>query len=116
MSLTAEYTLKHVTHWFEANNIRKAKAYLNSIQRLDISEYVIKGQVKGTVQHPYQVEVEFEKGNGGDIAITPNCSCTSGSNCKHAAALLLSALSSPRKPKPAVNPAVVHWSGHFNRS
>ena len=34
MSLSQSYSVRDVIHWYDQNEIRKAKAYLNSISHL----------------------------------------------------------------------------------
>ncbi|MCR4298731.1 MAG: SNF2-related protein [Gallionella sp.] len=114
MSLSQSYSVKNVIHWYDQNEIRKAKAYLNSISHLEIHPDKITAQVKGTSSNPYFVEIFFEADNDGDLHIDPVCSCPVKWKCKHTAAVLLSALSLPRTP--VVNHAVLEWIESFRRA
>jgi superfamily II DNA or RNA helicase len=114
MSLSQSYTVKNVIHWFNPDEIRKAKAYLNSISQLEIQPDKITAQVQGTSSTPYFTEVSFEADAKGDLYIDTACSCPVKWKCKHTAAILLSALSVPRMP--AVNHAVLEWIESFKRA
>lgn len=114
MSLSQSYSVKNVIHWYEQDEIRKAKAYLNSISHLEIQPDKITAQVKGTSPNPYFVEILFDTDDEGELYIDTACSCPVGWKCKHTAAVLLSALSLPRAP--AVNHAVLEWIESFKRA
>ena len=114
MSLSQSYSVKNVIHWYNQDEIRKAKAYLNSISHLEIQPDKITAQVKGTSPTPYFVEILFDTDDEGDLYIETVCSCPVGWKCKHTAAVLLSALSLPRTP--AVNHAVLEWVESFKRT
>jgi uncharacterized Zn finger protein len=60
MSLAQSYTLADVTHWYNMQELQKAKAYLNSIDDLVIRPDKITAQVKGTAPRPYLVEIFFD--------------------------------------------------------
>jgi uncharacterized Zn finger protein len=93
MSLAQSYTLADVTRWYSMQELQKAKAYLNSISRVEIRPDVIAALVQGSTRQPYAVEITFERDNAGDLAIKPLCSCPVRFKCKHSAAVLLSVLS-----------------------
>ena len=114
MSLAQSYNVKDVIRWYDQSEIQKAKAYLNSISHLEICPDKIIAEVKGTVLHPYRVEISFAAGKAGELHIDPACSCPVGWKCKHTAAVLLSALSLPRPP--AINHAVLEWVESFRRT
>ena len=114
MPLSQSYSIKDVVHWYDKNEIQKAKAYLNSIGHLEIRPNQIVAEVKGTASRPYSVEISFDIGKTGNLHIEPKCSCPVGWQCKHTAAVLLSALSVPRMP--AVNHAVLEWVESFRRT
>ena len=114
MPLSQSYSIKDVVHWYDQNEIQKAKAYLNSISHLEIRPDQIVAEVKGTASRPYSVEISFDIGKAGDLHIEPKCSCPVGWKCKHTAAVLLSTLSVPRMP--AVNHDVLEWVESFKRT
>src|SRR3989338_485094 len=114
MSISQSYSVRDVINWYDQNEIRKAKAYLNSINHLEIHPDKITAQVKGTSPTPYFVEIFFDTDDEGDLHIDPVCSCPVKWKCKHTAAVLLSALSLPRTP--AVNHAVLEWVESFKRA
>ncbi len=116
MSLSSSYTLADVTRWYSAYELQKAKAYLNSISRIEIDDEVIAAQVQGTVRQPYRVEIFFDSNAAGKLDIEAWCSCPVGAHCKHTAAVLLSALSLPRAHVAAVNYAVLEWVESFRRA
>ena len=114
MSLSQSYSVKNVIHWYDQDEIRKAKAYLNSISHLEIQPDKITAQVKGTSPNPYFVKILFDTDEEGELYIDTVCSCPVGWKCKHTAAVLLSALSLPRTP--TVNHAVLEWVESFRRA
>jgi len=114
MSLSQSYSVKDVIHWYDQQEIQKAKAYLNSISRLEIQPDKITAEVKGTSPRPYFVEIFFDADKAGDLRIDPTCSCPVRWKCKHTAAVLLSALSLPRAP--TINHAVLEWVESFRRA
>ncbi len=71
MSLSQSYGIKDVIRWYDQNDIRKAKAYLNSISEMSILPDKITAQVKGTSPHPYLVEIRFDTDNDGCLHIEP---------------------------------------------
>ena len=75
MSLTQSYTLADVKNWYSMQELNKAKAYLNSIDYLDIQFDKITAQVKGTAPRPYHVEIFFDTGLDGKTRIDARCSC-----------------------------------------
>ncbi len=114
MSLSQSYSVRDVIHWYDQQEIQKAKAYLNSISRLEIQPNKITAEVKGTSPRPYFVEIFFDADKAGDLQIDPVCSCPVRWKCKHTAAVLLSALSLPRAP--TINHAVLEWVESFRRA
>jgi superfamily II DNA or RNA helicase len=114
MPLANTYTLADVTRWYSSLELQKAKAYLNSITQLSIQPSKITAQVKGTAKLPYLVQIFFEDTMSDMPGMRPFCSCPVGYKCKHTAAVLLSALSLPRKP--AVNPALLEWVEAFRKA
>ncbi len=114
MSLAQSYTINDVIRWYDHGEIRKAKAYLNSIGHLEIRPDKIIAEVKGTSLRPYIVEISFAADDSGGLHVEPKCSCPVGWQCKHTAAVLLSALSVPRTP--TVNHAVLEWVESFKRA
>ena len=114
MSLAQSYTLADVKHWYSLQELQKAKAYLNSIDYLDIQFNKITAQVKGTAARPYHVEIFFDTDTAGNLRIDPTCSCPMRWKCKHTAVVLLSALAVPRAP--VVNHAVLDWVESFRRA
>ncbi|MBI5437695.1 MAG: DEAD/DEAH box helicase family protein [Nitrosomonadales bacterium] len=114
MSLSQSYSVRDVIHWYDQQEIQKAKAYLNSISHLRIQPDKITAEVKGASPRPYFVEIFFDAGKAGDLRIDPTCSCPVRWKCKHTAAVLLSALSLPRAP--TVNHAVLEWVESFRRA
>jgi superfamily II DNA or RNA helicase len=94
--------------------LQKAKAYLNSIDYLDIQFNKITARVKGTAPRPYQVEIFFDTDKDGKLRIDPTCTCPMQRSCKHTAVVLMSALSVPRAP--VVNHAVLDWVESFRRA
>lgn len=114
MSLAQSYTLADVKNWYSMQELQKAKAYLNSIDYLDIQFDKITARVKGTAPRPYQVEIFFDTDKNGKLRIDPTCSCPVHRSCKHTAVVLLSALSVPRAP--TVNHAVLDWVESFRRA
>ena len=114
MSLAQSYTLADVKNWYSMQDLQKAKAYLNSIDYLDIQFDTITARVKGTAPRPYQVEVFFDTDKNGKLRIDPRCSCPMQRHCKHTAVVLLSALSVPRAPM--VNHEVLEWVESFRRT
>ncbi len=114
MSISRSYSVNDVIHWYDPDEIRKAKAYLNSISHLEVQPRKITAQVKGTSANPYSVEIVFDTDDKVDVYIDTTCSCPIGWKCKHSAAVLLSALSLPREP--TVNHAVLEWVESFKRA
>jgi superfamily II DNA or RNA helicase len=114
MSLAQSYTLADVKNWYSIQELQKAKAYLNSIDYLDIQFDKITARVKGTSPRPYQVEIFFDKDDDGHLRIDPTCTCPMQWKCKHTAVVLLSALAVPRTQ--IVNHAVLEWVDSFRRS
>ena len=114
MSLAHSYTLADVTRWYSMQEIQKAKAYLNSIDDLEIQPDKITAQVKGTAAYPHRVEIFLEAGNDGNLSVDATCTCPMRWKCKHTAAVLLSVLSLPRAP--SVNRAVLEWAESFRRA
>jgi len=114
MSLTQTYTLADVKNWYSMSELNKAKAYLNSIDYLDIQFDKITAQVKGTASRPYRVEIFFDTDSKNKPRIDATCSCPMQQSCKHTAVVLMSALAMPQRP--VVNHAVVEWVDSFRRA
>lgn len=114
LPLAQSYTLADVRRWYSVPELQEAKAYLNSIDYLDIQFNKISAHVKGTAPRPYQVEIFFDNDNDGKLRIDPTCACPMRWKCKHTAAVLLSALGMPRAP--VVNHAVLDWLESFKRT
>jgi superfamily II DNA or RNA helicase len=114
MSLAQSYTIADVRRWYNLQELQKAKAYLNSVDYLDIQFNKITARVKGTAPRPYQVEIFFDTDIAGSLRIDPTCTCPARFKCKHTAAVLLSALNVPRAP--TVNHDVLEWVESFRRA
>lgn len=114
MSLSQSYSIKDVIFWYDQREIQKAKAYLNSINQMDIQPDRITAQVKGSAPHPYLVDIAFIASLDGAVRIDPSCNCPVRWKCKHTAAVLLSALALPRPP--SVNQAVLEWVESFRNA
>lgn len=114
MSLAQSYTLADVKNWYSMQDLHKAKAYLNSIDYLDIQFDKITARVKGTAPRPYDVEIFFDTDKDGKLRIDPTCTCPVHRHCKHTAVVLMSALAVPRAP--TVNHAVLDWVESFRRA
>jgi superfamily II DNA or RNA helicase len=114
MPLAQSYSLADVKQWYSMAELHKAKAYLNSIDYLDIQLDKITAQVKGSAPRPYKVEIFFDTDKGGKLRIDPTCTCPMRWKCKHTAVVLLSALAVPRAP--VVNHAVLAWVESFRRA
>ena len=95
MSLAQSYTIADVKNWYSMQELQKAKAYLNSIDYLDIKFDKITARVKGTAPRPYQVEIFFDTDKDGKLRIDPTCTCPVKRGCKHTAVVLMSALLLP---------------------
>ena len=78
----------------------------------DVGRLFISGTVRGSTRHPYATEVlvNYDAATGNAFSVKGKCSCPVGAGCKHAAALLVTALSdtlsSPTPPPPLPSPAV----------
>ena len=114
MSLAQSYTIADVKNWYSMQELQKAKAYLNSIDYLDIQFDKITARVKGTAPRPYQVEIFFDTDKNGKLRIDPTCTCPVKRGCKHTAVVLMSALAVPRAP--TVNQAVLDWVESFRHA
>jgi superfamily II DNA or RNA helicase len=111
MSLSQSYILQDVVNLFGAQEIKRAEAYLNSIQDITIKSSNITALVKESPARRYKVNILFEKDKIGNLVLKPRCGCQMAFKCKHAAAVLLSVLSMPRAL--AVNPDVLKWADSF---
>ncbi|MEP6981305.1 MAG: DEAD/DEAH box helicase, partial [Nakamurella sp.] len=69
----------------------------------DPARGVVNGSVRGTGPMPYTVDITYTPGAGGRLrAFESDCSCPVGFECKHAVALLLTALAAgPAAPEVA---------------
>src|SRR5260370_19150965 len=68
----------------------------------DGARSTLHGTVRGREDHPYSTEAFFSFGDGSSLEfVHGQCSCPVGYNCKHVAALILTATSPVTVPAPA---------------
>jgi superfamily II DNA or RNA helicase len=69
----------------------------------DGARSTLRGTVRGREEHPYSTEAFFSFGDESSLEfVHGQCSCPVGYNCKHVAALILTATSPVNVPAPAV--------------
>lgn len=96
----ATYTLNDLKRNLPAQYVDRGAAYQRAQRvidaRVENSGNKITGAVQGSDDEPYHVVAYIKSSPYGSPMIHGDCSCPVGSNCKHVAALLIHALSSPR--------------------
>lgn len=76
----------------------------------DPEQRALTGQVTGSAPHPYQVRVVFPaRQMEGSAAFNSHCSCPVGYKCKHAVALMLTAIDRAAKTKRALTASSSTW-------
>ena len=73
-------------------------------------EQVLYGTVRGQGGAEYETTVYFSAERGGALAVdTGECDCPVGYNCKHVAALVITAMPTAERTSPATTPKVEVW-------
>ncbi|MGH9110537.1 MAG: SNF2-related protein [Acidimicrobiales bacterium] len=90
---------KVIDGYFDRRTLARAQSYVSAGAVLsadwDPGGDRVTGSVRGSGAHPYEVTVDIERaGDGRLVSVDGECSCPVSYDCKHAAALLLSALRS----------------------
>jgi superfamily II DNA or RNA helicase len=95
-----ELDLEVVEGCFDRPTLARARAYVSNGAVLcadwDPDGERVSGSVRGSGALPYEVTVDLERTrNGRLVSVDGECTCPVGSDCTHAAALLLSTLQRP---------------------
>jgi superfamily II DNA or RNA helicase len=106
---TQQYQQEDLTRWVSHRTLGKAQAYKTRVRDLEIGSTRISAHVQGSQRLPYSVEIDFFRDLAGGFRVEMRCTCPVGYGCKHAAAVLLVALTRREQP-PTVNPEVVRWA------
>ncbi len=101
------FTRAHVEQWLGEHTLKKAEAYVDAVEGLDVKAQRIVGQVQGSAAQPYLVLIHF-LGDKPEHGIISGCTCPVRHQCKHAAAVLLHALQERDDPD-RVSPGVLSW-------
>ncbi|MDT8439500.1 MAG: SWIM zinc finger family protein, partial [Wenzhouxiangellaceae bacterium] len=67
---------------------REQRARLETVHRVSPTRISLRGECRGSKNHPYQLRVTIEEGRN-DVDLSGFCSCPMGYNCKHVVALVL---------------------------
>jgi superfamily II DNA or RNA helicase len=100
--------------YFDQGALLRGKQYAQRGERVRVvsldntaGHIYISGSVRGSKKQPYaaEVSIDYAVETGLAYLVGGECTCPIGFNCKHAVALLLTALSRPGAPL-AANPAI----------
>lgn len=108
--VTAPEILRQVGHGAYTRGqkyMREAKVARYSY---DESTRTLSGTVEGSTARPYQSQVIFPRVKAaGSLAFSSNCTCPVGYDCKHAVALMLTAIDRSAKAKKALTASSNTW-------
>ncbi len=99
------FTKDDVLRWFGKAGYSKGLGYVASVNGLQVSDSLIRANVKGSALAPYKVRITFGVGQG----IQASCSCPVGYMCKHGAATLLAAIEARSALAMLPDPQVIGW-------
>ncbi|MDR3054358.1 MAG: DEAD/DEAH box helicase [Zoogloeaceae bacterium] len=102
---SGNFTRANVLAWLGETFVKRGDAYAQQdrVSHLTMSECRIEADVQGTQRKPYAVLAHIS-----EAGLVSSCSCPVGGDCKHVAAMLLSALASRSDPE-RVSPGVLSW-------
>ncbi|MGN6423628.1 MAG: DEAD/DEAH box helicase [Asticcacaulis sp.] len=124
------FSPSNFSYVFDAQTLSRGAAYLSEGRVLSLSRQddTLTGITLGSGGRRYVQQVSLTPGSDGRYAVRGLCTCPVGVNCKHVAALVLKALTTPgsaygKTPPPAVSrpgalapapraylePGLVHW-------
>ncbi len=83
----------------------KGLGYLAAVNSLQVSDSLIRANVKGSALAPYKVRITFGSGPG----VQATCSCPVGYMCKHGAAALMAAVEARSALATLPDPQVIDW-------
>ncbi|MDB5802587.1 MAG: SNF2-related:Helicase, C-terminal:SWIM Zn-finger [Rhodocyclales bacterium] len=99
------FTKDDVLRWFGKTGYTKGLGYLAAVNGLQVSDSLIRANVKGTALSPYKVRITF----GTSPGVQATCSCPIGYMCKHGAATLLAAIEARSALATQPDPQVIDW-------
>lgn len=102
---------------FSRPALENGRQYLNSglvTKVLHDDDGTISGAVQGSERRPYLQSIVVNRGRSGKLSVSGWCSCPVNYNCKHVAAVLLSALRPTTNARSApapieLSPDIVNW-------
>ncbi|HET6720028.1 MAG TPA: hypothetical protein VFH22_10295, partial [Rhodocyclaceae bacterium] len=112
LPLSSRFTESELKRWFRAQELQRARAYVEAVSRLEVSEKRIGALVQDpdNATTPYRVSVDFKSAPNGLINVSARCSCAAGMFCKHTAATLLAAIAArPQAAVSEVKQGVADW-------
>ncbi|PHV10575.1 DEAD/DEAH box helicase [Chitinimonas sp. BJB300] len=114
MSTPPTYTRQEIVAWLGHHTVAKGENCLKGVRKVRWHHQQLMAEVQGTARYPYQVDIGFRRTPHKRWQISAECTCPVGYECKHAAAVLLTALAQEAdNAERAVNPAVLEWLANF---
>jgi superfamily II DNA or RNA helicase len=105
------YAREQIEDWLGRDVVAQARDYANAVSDLRWDDDALSGKVRRTLQQPCDVHVRF-RGAGGTLRAAGTCSCPTGFDCKHVAALLIAGLARVQ-PRPGARAELVNWLEGF---
>jgi superfamily II DNA or RNA helicase len=86
------YSAADVTRWLGDDEVRLAQPYINQVHEIEIDSKRIRALISGSMRQPYTASARLVKQKNGRESLISGCTCASGVDCKHVAAMLLHAI------------------------
>ena len=119
-----EFTVDNLRRVFSVSSFDRGQRYQFAgrarVTRISPDGSAFEGKVRGSGSAPYHVSAVARRLDPGQLAISGECSCPVGFDCKHVVALLLQALAegttAPSTAAPKLSPEVAAWLTKIERA
>ena len=111
-----EFEDEDVLAHFGEGEIEKARPYVDLVRDLEVLPNVLKGVIPGSAKRPYVAIARLVPISKTQRMLVTSCSCPVGSDCKHAAAMLLRAVEERKSAQDRVRPGVLSWVEDLRRA
>lgn len=109
------YTEEDVIAWLGEAEVAKGRPYVDLVQELDVEDERVRAIVPGSSRQPYTSIARLVQHKNGSVSLISGCTCSTGVDCKHIAAMLLKAIEE-RNPVERVSPGVLSWVEDLRRA
>jgi superfamily II DNA or RNA helicase len=91
--MTIPFTTDDLTRWFDEWTLEKGERCLPGVRNLQLQGTLLTAEVKGTAKQPYEVVIDLHASTRtARSRLQGYCGCPVGANCKHMAAVLITAM------------------------